>query len=187
MNGPSQPRLNSSTPSPVPGLPQRQRDVVEVLLDAHIEARQMISIAESLSSGSATSGAKETATTIADHCEWLLPMHCDDEEQSLAPRLRGRHHVVDDALLKMKLQHLSLEAPMARVRLLCMILSRDISRLHALRFELAAAAKDLRERLAEHHALEESIVFPALKRLLYPDELESIQLEMRDRRQAAAA
>jgi hypothetical protein len=172
----------------VSDLPQRQhRDVVEVLLDAHIEARQMVSMAESLSSGSATCGARETATTIADHVEVLLPMHCTDEEDSLAPRLLGRHPVVDGALQQMKLQHVALEAPMARVRLLCMILSRDISRLHALRFELASAVKDLRERLAEHHALEESIVFPALKRLLYVDELESIGVEMRARRLATAA
>ena len=87
----------------------------------------------------------------------------------------------------MKLQHLSLEAPLARVRLLCLVLSRDISRLHALRFELGAAAKDLRERLAEHFAFEESIVFPALKRFLFVDELTSIGLEMRARRMPAAA
>ena len=179
---------NSSTPSPVLDLPEgRQRDVVEVLLDAHIEARQMVSMAECLASGSATCASKETATTIADHVEWLLPMHWDDEERSLAPRLLGRHRVVDDALSKMKLQHVALEAPLARLKLICTTLSRDISRLHALRFELAAAAKDLKDRLAEHHALEESIVFPARKRLLYVDELESIQREMRERRVAAAA
>lgn len=164
-----------------------QRDVVEVLLEAHIEARQLVSMAESLSAGSATSGCRDTATTISNHVEWRLPMHCEDEESSLAPRLAGRHRVVDAAIEQMKLQHLALEAPLARVRLLCRVLSRDISRLHALRFELGAAAKDLKERLAVHHALEESIVFPALKRLLYRDELESISSEMRARRLPSAA
>ena len=168
------------------GLSQR-RDVVEVLLDAHIEARQVVAMAESLSGGSATAGARETATTISDHVEWLLPMHTEDEELSVAPRLAGRHHTVDGALAQMKRQHLSLEAPLARVRLLCSVLARDISRLHALRFELGAAAKDLRERLAEHHAFEESAIFPALKRLLFVDELESIQDEMHARRLPAAA
>lgn len=164
-----------------------QRDLVEVLLDAHIEARQVAALAECLATGNASSGARDTATTISDHVEWLLPMHCEDEERSVAPRLQGRHRAVDAALAQMKLQHLSLDAPIARVRLLCRILSRDISRLHALRFELGAAAQDLRERLAEHHAFEESAVFPALKRLLYLDELESIQAEMRARRSAQAA
>ena len=159
-----------------------QRDVVEVLLEAHIEVRQVVSMAESLSEGSATAGARETATTISDHVEWLLPMHRDDEELSVAPRLLGRHPVVDNALSQMKRQHLALDGPLARVRLLCRVLAGDISRLHALRFELGAAAKDLRARLAEHHAFEESIVFPALKRFLYVDELESIGTEMRARR-----
>ena len=117
------PRI-SSTASPVVDLPPQQRDVVELLLEAHIEARQVVCMAESLSSGSATCGARETATTIADHVEWMLPLHCDDEDQSVAPRLMGRHPVVDDALGKMKRQHLSLEAPMARVRMLCMILNQ---------------------------------------------------------------
>lgn len=164
-----------------------QRDVVEVLLEAHSEARQIVSMAEALAIGSATSGARETATTISDHVAWLMPMHCEDEDLSLAPRLLGRHHVVDTALGQMKLQHLALDAPLARVRMLCLVLSRDISRLHALRFELSAAAQDLRQRLAEHHAFEESIVFPALKRLLYPDELQSIGAEMKARRLEGAA
>jgi stress-induced morphogen len=168
-------------------LPQSQRDLVEVLLDAHIEARQVVSLAACLAGGNATASARETATTISDHVEWLMPMHTEDEELSLAPRLHGRHRAVDEALAQMKRQHLSLEAPLARVRLVCNVLSQDISRLHALRFELGAAAKDLGERLAEHHAFEESAVFPALKRLLYADELESIQDEMRARRSPLAA
>lgn len=163
-----------------------QRDLVEVLLDAHIEARQIVAMAESLASGSATSGSRETATTIADHVAWLMPMHCEDEDLSLAPRLLGRHHVVDNALSQMKLQHLALDAPLARVRMLCLVLSRDISRLHALRFELGAAAEDLRLRLAVHHEFEESIVFPALKRFLCVDELASIGAEMRARRETPA-
>lgn len=165
----------------------QHRDVVDLLLDAHIEARQIVSMAESLSSGSATSGARETAITIADHVAWLMPMHNEDEDKSLAPRLMGRHHSVDYALDQMKLQHLALAGPMARVRMLCLILAGDISRLHALRFELGAAVKDLRERLAEHHDLEESVVFPALKQLLCTEELESIAAEMLARRAAAAA
>jgi hypothetical protein len=56
-----------------------------------------------------------------------------------------------------------------------------------MRFELAAAATDLRARLTEHQAFEESAIVPALKRLLSIDELESIQLEMHQRRVTLAA
>lgn len=167
--------------------PLDQRDVVEVLLEAHVEMQQIISRAESLADGSATCGARDTAESISDYVEWMMPMHCADEDSSLAPRLKGRHHVVDEALLQMARHHQALEAPLARLRLLCSMLSRDISRLHALRFELGAAASDLRARLTEHQAFEESAIFPALKRLLYIDELESIQLEMHQRRVTLAA
>lgn len=164
-----------------------QRDVVEELLAAHAEMRQVVTRAECLAAGSATSGARETAQGISDFVEWMIPMHCADEDLSLSPRLAGKHRSVDDALAQMKRQHLALEAPLARLRLLCRMLARDISRLHALRFELGAAAIDLSGRLDEHHALEESAIFPALKRLLYVDELESIQSEMHARRLALVA
>ena len=163
---------------------EHQRDVVEVLLDAHVELRHVVCLADCLASGNATASARETAETISDYVEWMLPMHCADEDDSLAPRLAGRHRIVDDALAQMKREHLALEGPVARVRLLCRTLARDITRLHALRFELASAVDDLRARLEHHQALEESIIFPALKRMLYVDELESIQAEMRDRRAA---
>jgi hypothetical protein len=164
-----------------------QRDVVEVLLEAHVEVLQVISQADSLATGSATPDARETAERVSDYVEWILPMHCADEDASLAPRLKGRHQVVDDALEQMTRQHFALQAPLARLRLLCRTVARDVSRLHALRFEIGAAAEDLRARLLTHQALEESLVFPALKRLLYLDELESIHAEMCARRGAQAA
>lgn len=164
-----------------------QRDLVEVLLEAHVEARHVAHLAESLAAGSATPAAQETAAGLADQLEWLLPLHCQDEDVSVKTRLRGRHHRVDAALAEMQLQHLSLDAPMARVRLLCKTLARDIQRLHALRFELASAAQDLQRRLAAHHAFEEAAIFPALKRLLGASELDDITREMHERRLVAAA
>lgn len=164
-----------------------QRDLVEVLLEAHVDARHVARKAESLAGGNATGAAQEVAADLAEQLQWVLPLHCEDEDVSVQGRLRGRHHRVDAALSQMRLEHLSLEAPMARVRLLCSALGRDISRLHALRFELASAAQDLQRRLEAHHAFEESAVFPALKRLLGAEELVMIQREMLARREALAA
>lgn len=161
-----------------------RRDVVEVLLEAHIETRHMLTMADSLSQGSATTATREIAAQISDYFEWLLPLHEADEDESLAPRLQGKHPVVDEALINMRRQHLALQGPLARLKLLCRQVANDTGRLHALRFELASAAEDLRARLKEHEAMEESIVFPALKRTLYVDELESISDEMKARRAA---
>lgn len=164
-----------------------QRDVVEVLLEAHVETRQVLAMAESLAASNAVSCTQETAARVADHLEWMLPIHCEDEEVSIERRLKGRHPVVDGALETMLRQHIALQGPLARLRLVCRQVARDVNRLHALRFELANAATDLRARLAEHTALEESIVFPALKRMLYVDELEDIAAEMAARRSSLAA
>ncbi|MFZ5439282.1 MAG: hemerythrin domain-containing protein [Myxococcota bacterium] len=163
------------------------RDVVEVLLEAHVELRHQLAHADALARASVTADARETAEGLSDYLECMLPLHCADEDRSLAPRLRGRHPVVDDALHQMERQHLALAAPLARLRLVCRMIARDVSRLHALRFELAAATDDVRACLTEHQALEESMIFPALKRVLYVDELESILSEMHQRRADAAA
>lgn len=163
------------------------RDVVECLLEAHVETRQVVSLACALSSRSATADSRETAQHISDFVEWMLPLHCDDEERSIAPRLSGRNATVDGALSRMQRQHRALEAPLTRLRLICRMIARDVSRLHVLRFELATAAEDVQRRLDEHQAFEEAAVFPALKKLLYVDELESIAGEMRTRRDADAA
>lgn len=172
------PRVTSAEP---------HRDVVELLLEAHTETRQIISLAESLANQSCTSETRELAQHVSDFVEWMLPLHCADEDDSVTSRLAGRNRVVDAALKQMHREHLALEAAMARLRLLSRMIARDVSRLHALRFELGAAAEDLRARLERHQSFEESTVIPALKRLLYADELTAIAIEMQARRQTLAA
>ncbi|MFO0598788.1 MAG: hemerythrin domain-containing protein [Myxococcaceae bacterium] len=163
-----------------------QRDVVEVLLESHVETRQVISMACALATRNATEPTRQMAQAIADYVEWVVPLHRADEDVSLLPRLLGRNGTVDSALSTMTRQHVALEAQLSRILLLCRMVGRDVSRLHALRFELEAAADHLRARVTEHQAFEESAVFPALKRLLYQDELESIHGEMERRRANAA-
>lgn len=167
--------------------PALHRDVVEMLLEAHVEARHVATLAEQLCRQSATGPTRETAQQVSDYVEWVLPLHCADEDVSVTSRLAGRNRVVDAALQQMRREHLALEAPMSRLRLLCKMVARDVTRLHALRFELGSAAEDLRRQLERHQSFEESTVIPALKRLLYADELDSIADEMVARRTAVAA
>lgn len=181
------PRGRASAYTVAPMTAPAQRDVVEVLLEAHVETRQVLAMADSLAASNAVVATQEIAAHVADYLEWLLPLHCEDEDASIEPRLKGRHPVVDDALVAMTRQHAALQGPLARLRLVCRQVANDVTRLHALRFELSRAAVDLRARLAEHTALEESIVFPALKRMLYVDELEDIATEMLARRGSLAA
>lgn len=158
-----------------------------MLLEAHVETRHVLSMAEALAASNAVASSQQAAGFIADHLESMVPLHCEDEELSIEQRLKGRHPAVDDALATMLRQHIALQGPLARLRLVCRMIARDVNRLHALRFELANASADLRARLDEHNSLEESVVFPALKRMLYVDELEDIAAEMTARRSSLAA
>lgn len=161
------------------------RDVVELLLEAHTDVRQVLAVADALCHQSATPTAREAAQQIADFVASALPMHLADEDESISRRLAGRNRVVDAALEQMHREHVALDAAVARLRLLCTSIARDVNRLHALRFELGSAAEDLRARMERHQSFEESAVLPALKRLLYADELDDIASEMVARRSAA--
>ncbi len=162
-------------------------DVVEALQFAHTRSRVVLQLAESLATRSATLGAADAARTVLAHVQELMPLHFEDEEQSLAPRLAGRHPVVDGALARMKAGHFRLSAILARVATYCGLVAEDPAALHARRFQLAGAVRDLRRELEPHQAQEESIVFPAVKRLLYREDIDDIRREMDARRAVVAA
>ena len=157
-------------------------DVVETLLFAHVQARQMVAVAQALASSSATPSTAEAAASVERWLRTALARHMDDEELSLAPRLTGFHEVVDRALVTMRSDHFREAAMTARLAGLCGVLRRDVSMLHALRFPLAQAVAELAQLLAHHQALEESILFPALRRFLKRPELAAIDAEMHSRR-----
>jgi iron-sulfur cluster repair protein YtfE (RIC family) len=157
-------------------------DVVEALLDAHRRAHSALQLAASLSAAPATEATAETARHIAWTLGEDLPRHMAHEQEVLAPRLAGRHAVVDVALRRMELEHFQLSAGLSQVATLCDAIARDVTRLHALRFSLESAVRTLATRLEAHHAMEESIVLPAIRRLLPQPEQTSLRRELRRRR-----
>jgi iron-sulfur cluster repair protein YtfE (RIC family) len=161
-----------------PTLPSLPGDVVESLQFAHTESMQVISLAESLVEASATPSVAEAAARIETFLRKTLPRHVRDEEDSLAPRLAGRHPVVDKAIETMKSEHFIEAAMSARVVGLLGVIRRDVSMLNELRFTLSTAIGELKTLLVRHQAMEESIVFPALRRLLPRQALVDIGVEM---------
>lgn len=159
-----------------------QLDVVGVLLTAHVETRHALSLAESIATKSPDASTAEAARRVCEYVDGALALHTTDEEESLAPALACHHPVVDDAIETMKREHFKVGALLARVRMLCAFISRDVSRLQLHRFELASAVRDLRRELDAHHALEESILFPAVRRLLSWDRQCQLRDEMFARR-----
>ena len=161
---------------------RRSGDVVDALLECHDRIRTFTALA--LAAGERDAPAAE----IIDACARVeryfteaLPLHVADEESSLAPRLRGCSPDIDGALATMHAQHGEhdravrelLEAA-AGVR----VAPADVSR----RARLAAAARELEQAFAEHLRLEEEVIFPALRRLLSPADLDAIAGEQRARR-----
>jgi hypothetical protein len=153
-------------------------DVVERLMAAHHDSRLVLRLAESLTSASATAATATTAARVSEHLASTLPCHFAEEEATLAPALRGLHPVVDDALDAIARDHFRITAVMARVGLLCRLISRDPCTLHTRRFELDAAVRDLRHHLEPHQELEESIIFPAIKRLLTAERVAELTLAL---------
>ncbi|MEW5737998.1 MAG: hemerythrin domain-containing protein [Myxococcota bacterium] len=157
-------------------------DVIEALLAAHQRARTALKLAASLGTASATEGTAELARAISQVLGEDLPRHMSHEEEVLAPRLAGLHVVVDAALQRMQHEHFQLHAALAQVTMLCESIARDVSRLHALRFSLEPAVQTLAARLEAHHAMEESILFPAIRRLMPPGDQTDVRRELRARR-----
>lgn len=161
-------------------------DVVEALMAAHRRAHTALQLAASLGSASATETTAATAREIAWTLGEDLPRHMAHEQEVLAPHLAGRHAVVDVALRRMEQEHFQLSAGLAQVTTLCESIARDVTRLNALRFSLETAVRTLATRLDAHHAMEESIVLPAIRRLLPTPEQTTLRREMRRRRRCDA-
>ena len=157
-------------------------DIIEELLLAHVELRQLICLASSLASSSATATAADAARRICEFIDSDYCLHIADEEQTLRPRLVGRHAVVDDALVVMLRDHFRIAATLARLRGLCSLVANEPTMLHTHRFALDLAVGELARHVERHHAHEESIVFPAVRRLLEAGQVDDMLQEMVDRR-----
>ncbi|MCA2980077.1 MAG: hemerythrin domain-containing protein [Myxococcaceae bacterium] len=161
-------------------------DVVEEFLQAHAHSRAALALAERLASSPADASTSAVAQRVADTFERHLEVHFADEEATLTPRLQGRVAALDRAIATMRLEHVALHALVSRVTFLTRLIARDPQRLLSVRFELMRAADDLRLRLVTHQALEESLLFPAVKRLLTCSDVEAMRAEMTQRRALAS-
>lgn len=110
-----------------------------------------------------------------------LPLHVRDEEDSLVPRLRGLDPVVDAALAEMSAQHVAHGPVLAELLDACRAVHEaPEAALHRVR--LARVARALGAEFEAHLALEESVIFPAIDRLLAPAARDEVVAELRARR-----
>jgi iron-sulfur cluster repair protein YtfE (RIC family) len=167
-----------------PGSAATGGDVVDALLDCHARIRSFTALAERLASatGSSLAEVRDAAEGVHRYFELALPLHAEDEERSILPRLAGRDAAVDRELAAMRREHGEHGDAVARVLTACAVLRRDPAALPRVGASLAEAARGLAAHFEEHLAREERVIFPALRSYLAPAEQDAIRAEMKARR-----
>ena len=129
----------------------------------------------------------EAAEAVRRYFGEALPLHAADEDEILAPRLRGRDPAVDAALDTLHAEHDEHKAPLEVLHAMLSDLVLSPERLDVLRPALSALAARLNEAFERHLVHEEAVLFPALVRLLNAEERRAAVAEMRARRAAGGA
>lgn len=179
-------RLESAPTSPTPA------DAVGMLLECHERIHRHVAIARRLAAaGPEVPHAQlvEAAAQLGRYFGIALPLHAEDEDATLEPRLlvkRPPTHVVA-ALDTMVRQHAAIEACLVVQLDAWAQVANDPNRHAALRPELHAGAERLAELFEAHLDLEETVIFPAARALLTSEVLHDMAREMRERRAQRAA
>jgi iron-sulfur cluster repair protein YtfE (RIC family) len=163
-------------------------DAAGLLLDCHDRIRGFLALAARIAQAGADDleSVPEAALRVHRYFTQALPLHARDEEESVLPRLRGRDPAVDAELLAMAREHAEHEAPVAALTGACDEIARDPTRAPALLRGVGRAAAELERHFAAHLRREESVIFPALRRLLDPAADAEIVREIRARRGAGS-
>jgi iron-sulfur cluster repair protein YtfE (RIC family) len=164
--------------------PAPATDAVDLLLECHERIRAFATLATRLATEEAPAEElQHAAGAVLRYFRDALPLHVEDEERSLVPRLHGRDPGLDRALEAMSAEHLGHEAALQEVIRACEGLAHEAGRRTERSAEaLARAAERLHALFLQHLAPEEAIVFPAIRRLLPEEERAAILAEIRARR-----
>lgn len=158
-------------------------DLVELLLECHERIRRFAGLARAVAERSdlPSDEVVDVCARVERYFVEALPLHVRDEEDSLLPRLRGREPDVDAALASMEAQHAG-HGPKLRAVLDASAALRGSPSDASCKAALATAALELERDFEEHLALEEAILFPAVRRLLADPVQAEIVAELRARR-----
>ncbi len=171
------------------GRPAVPADAVEMLLECHVRIRAFLGLAGRLaaSRGLPPEEIADAADRVQRYFAQALPLHAQDEEQSILPRIQGRDPAVDRELREMRREHGEHVLPLERLTGLCGALAADPERLSELAPAVGLAGSLLASLFAVHLDREERVIFPAVRRTLGRDEDARVVAEMRARRAPVAA
>jgi iron-sulfur cluster repair protein YtfE (RIC family) len=158
-------------------------DVGGMLIDCHGRIRQFIRVARALAhprplpDGQAVDGAER----VLRYFTIGLPLHVQDEDETVLPRLRGRASVVDAALDRMFAEHQAVPALCERLAAACRAVMADPAGRLGMLDTLGPLVAEVEGHFEPHLQNEEAVIIPAL-RLLEPPLQQAMLAEVRARR-----
>jgi iron-sulfur cluster repair protein YtfE (RIC family) len=160
----------------------------DLLLECHERIRTFLALARRIAElgPSSPDSVAEAAARVRRYFTEALPLHAQDEEVSILPRLRGRDPRVDAELEAMAREHREHERPMGELVAACERIARAPERRTDLLPTVGRAVTELERHFAEHLGREEAVIFPAMSRLLDRSAHAAILREIRERRAGAA-
>jgi iron-sulfur cluster repair protein YtfE (RIC family) len=169
------------------GKREATEDLVALLLECHARIRRFVGLAgeAAAADGVADAEVREVLSRCERYFMEALPLHVEDEEQSLLPRLQAAGGALAHALDTMRAEHLE-HAPGLQALLEASRALRTAPREPAARARLASVARQLGADFERHLIAEEQIIFPALRALPSAAQRE-ILAELRERRARTAA
>jgi hemerythrin-like domain-containing protein len=164
--------------------PPRSDEVPDVLVDCHLRLRHFTGLAVELAAQQrpAPGQVREVATQVHRYFTVALPLHEEDEERSLFPRLLARVPTLAQTIRALREAHEVHAVRVGALVALCHELQTWPERFPALREEVAKAAAVLAETWQVHFTTEESELFPPAKTMLTTEDRGAIREEMRARR-----
>lgn len=142
-------------------------DVVGALRQCHDRIRGFVALAGALAAtpGAPADEVRDAAARIEKYFTEALPLHVEDEDETIAPRVAGASPEVDAALATLSVEH-DRHAPLvAELLAITRALVADPAALSARAGDLARVAAVLRADLDAHLALEERVIHPAIAAL----------------------
>jgi hemerythrin-like domain-containing protein len=160
-------------------------DAIDLLLECHTRIRTFTAVALRLGQDASLDDAAilDGARSVARYFTLALPLHEQDEEASILPRLKGRSPQLDESLGRMTRDHKVHKPHVQGVILACEGLLATPARAPSLRASLAEHARALLTHWSSHLVEEEIVLFSAVRSALSAGEQAAILLEIRRRRE----
>lgn len=159
-------------------------DPLGLFVECHERIRRFCRLAVRIATEPAPDeDVKDAAFAVHRYFHRALPLHIEDEDLSLLPRLEA----VGDAEVKQALEQMSDEHEPIDRRIRALIpswrlLSERPAELSAMKSELFEQADAIEKLMLPHLVHEETVIFPAARRLLSKESLAELAAQMRDRR-----